>query len=110
MGSRSLRRLDQPRPIAVVVSPTGLPHAIALRGRRRPVVAVRDDWLVQDRWWTDTPVDRHYYELVVDPGHHIVIFLDIREGTWFTHEQEHSPAHGAHDAPGSAGRSARTRR
>ncbi len=93
-----------------MVSPTGLPHAVVFRERRRPVVTIRDDWLVQDRWWTDTPVDRHYYELVIDPGHRIVVFLDIREGTWFTHEQESMPAHRALDAPILARRATRNRR
>lgn len=100
MGSRPLRRLDQPRPISVVVSPTGLPHAVVFRGRRRPVVAVRDDWLVQDRWWTDTPVDRHYYELVIDPGRHIVIFLDLRDRAWFAHHQENPTPARRTDASG----------
>lgn len=91
MGSRPLRRLDTPRPISVVVSPTGLPHAVVVQGRRRPVMAVRDDWLVQDRWWTDAPIDRHYFELIVEPGRQVVVFLDIRTRAWFTHGPEGSP-------------------
>jgi len=71
-----------------VVSPTGLPHAVASDGRRRPVIAVRDDWLVQDRWWTDAPVDRHYFELVIEPGRRILVFQDMRSGRWFTHLRE----------------------
>ena len=85
MGSRSLRRLDQPRPLHVIVSPTGLPHAIDVDGRRRQVVAIRDDWLVQDQWWTDTPIDRHYFELVVEPGRVMIAFYDSRTPGWFTH-------------------------
>jgi hypothetical protein len=49
------------------------------------VVAVRDDWLVQDRWWTDRPVDRHYFELVLDPGRVAVVYRDNRAGAWFVH-------------------------
>ena len=46
---------------------------------------VRDEWLVQDRWWTDRPVDRHYFELVLDPGRVAVVFRDVRAGGWFAH-------------------------
>jgi hypothetical protein len=61
------------------------PGSVVLEGRRRPVTAVRDEWLVQDRWWTDRPVDRHYFELVLDPGRVAVVFRDIRAGRWFAH-------------------------
>jgi hypothetical protein len=50
------------------------------------VTAVREDWLVQDRWWTEEPVDRHYFELVVEPGRHLVVFRDERRGVWLTHD------------------------
>lgn len=91
MGSRPLRRLDQPRPLRVITGPNGLPHALVLDGRRRPVVDVRDDWLVQDRWWTATPVDRHYFELVIEPGRVVVTFLDARTGEWFAHVTAERP-------------------
>ena len=87
MGARSLRRLDQPRPLRVITGPAGLPHAIVVDGRRREVTAIREDWLVQDRWWTDEPVDRHYYELVVEPGKVVVTFHDTRSGDWYAHAQ-----------------------
>lgn len=92
MGARSLRRLDQPRPLRVITGPTGVPHAIVADGRRRAVTAIREDWLVQDRWWTDDPVDRHYYELLVEPGRIVVAFRDIRSGRWFTHEELARPS------------------
>lgn len=85
MGARPLRRLDQPRPVRVIATPAGLPHAIVVDGTRREVTAIREDWLVQDRWWTDEPVDRHYFELLVEPGRVLVVFHDARSGDWFTH-------------------------
>lgn len=85
MGSRPVRRLDQPRTLGVVTGPTGLPHAVLLDGKRRHVMAIRDEWLVQDRWWTDAPIDRRYFELVIEPGRVIVIFHDARIDEWRTH-------------------------
>jgi hypothetical protein len=81
----SLRTLGAPRPAAVEAGSDGAPRAVVLRGRRRRVAAVRDEWLVQDRWWTDRPVDRHYFELVLDPGRVAVVYRDIRAGGWFAH-------------------------
>ena len=86
MGARSLRRLGEPRPLHVIPGPTGIPHVVIVDGRRRSVTAIREDWLVQDRWWTDEPVDRHYYELVIEPGRVIVTFRDTRTGGWYAHE------------------------
>ena len=57
---------------------------MTLGGRRRDVVAVRDDWLVQDLWWTDRPVNRHYFELVLDPGRVMVAYRESA-GAWFAH-------------------------
>jgi hypothetical protein len=69
----------------VVVAPDGTPHALLVDGRRRGVVAVREDWLVQDRWWTDQPVDRHYFELVVEPGRVALVYRDLRTDRWLSH-------------------------
>ncbi len=48
------------------------------------VLDVREDWLIQDRWWTDEPIDRHYWELVLQPGRLVVVFRDTRSDRWFT--------------------------
>jgi hypothetical protein len=82
----SIRGLGAPHPLRVITGRGGVPHAVVIDGRRRLVVAVREDWLVQDRWWTDEPVDRHYFELVVEPGRRLVVFLDERRREWLTHE------------------------
>ncbi|MCU0308665.1 MAG: hypothetical protein MUE51_13035 [Thermoleophilia bacterium] len=79
-----MRALGGPRPLRVVTGPGGGPHAVIDAGRRRLVVAVRDEWLVQDRWWTDDPVDRHYYELLVEPGRALVAYRE-RDGAWYAH-------------------------
>jgi hypothetical protein len=71
----------------VITGPAGVPYAIVADGRRRVVTAIREDWLVQDRWWTDDPVDRHYYELLVEPGRIVVAFRETRSGQWFTHDK-----------------------
>ena len=84
MGTGSLRGLAGTHPVRVITSPDGTPHAVITDGRRRLVVAVRDSWRVQDRWWTDDPVDRAYFDVVVEPGRPALIYRE-RAGEWFTH-------------------------
>ncbi len=69
----------------MITGPSGVPYAIVADGRRRQVIAIREDWLVQDRWWTDAPVDRHYFELVLEPGRVMVAYRDMRAGDWHAH-------------------------
>lgn len=84
MGTRALRGLAAAHPAEVFTSPDGTPHAVMQGGRRRLVVAVRDTWRVQDRWWTDEPVDRSYFDVVLEPGRPALIFRE-RAGEWFVH-------------------------
>ena len=69
-----------------------MPHAAAVRaapdGRplvveRRYVDAVRESWLVEDRWWTARPVRRRYWEVVTTCGRDLVVFHDLVGGGWF---------------------------
>ena len=83
-----LRAVGAPRPVHMITAPDGTPHATILDGRRRRVLSVRDDWLVQDLWWTDRPVDRHYYELVLEPGRLVVAYREAPSGIWFIHLEE----------------------
>ena len=79
----TLRALRTPRPVRVGGDDRGTPREVTLDGRRRRVEAVRDDWLVQDLWWTDRVVDRHYFELVLEPGRLMLVFREAGGGDWF---------------------------
>lgn len=73
------RRLGEPRRARVRASGRGKPLAVG--GRR--VEAVRESWLVEDRWWTDEPVRRRYWEVVTEDGRSVVVFRDLERGAWF---------------------------
>ena len=73
-----IRRLYAPRPVAVEVDPEAVPLAVA----RVEVVAVREEWLVEDRWWTLRRLRRHYFELALIDGSDAVVFRDSR-GRWY---------------------------
>lgn len=49
----------------------------------RAVEATREEWLVEDRWWTRDPLRRHYFELILTGGRREVIFCDLEGGGWY---------------------------
>ena len=80
MSARGPRRLATPHPATVHAGEGGRPAVVD----GRIVEAVRESWLVEDRWWTDAPLRRRYWELVTTDGRNLVVFHDLREGGWFT--------------------------
>ena len=74
-----LRRLATPRPATVAAGPDGVPARVA----RARVEAVTEEWIVEDRWWTGSPLRRRYFELVLADGRNVVAFCDLRSGRWF---------------------------
>ncbi len=48
------------------------------------VDSVRESWLVEDRWWTDDPLRRRYWELVSVRGRNLIVFHDLCVDGWFT--------------------------
>ncbi len=50
----------------------------------RPVDSVREQWVVEDRWWTPKPLRRRYFELVLDDGRNVVVFRDLVSRRWFS--------------------------
>src|SRR5262249_47232082 len=51
---------------------------------RQPVALVREEWRVVDRWWTEEPVSRRYFDVVLQSGENAVVFRDEERGCWFT--------------------------
>jgi hypothetical protein len=79
-------RASRARPInepqAAVVRPgfDGVPAEV----NRQPVALVREEWRVVDRWWTEEPVSRRYFDVVLESGENAVVFRDTERGSWFT--------------------------
>jgi len=79
MSARGPRQLSTPRPVQVRTGEGGRPETVD----GRAVEAVRESWLVEDRWWTITPLRRRYWELVTTDGRNLVVFRDLEGGGWF---------------------------
>jgi hypothetical protein len=73
------RRLAVPRRAAVHSEAGGRP--VVVEGER--VESVRETWLVEDRWWTDGPLRRRYWEVVTVRGRDLVVFHELEHGEWF---------------------------
>ena len=73
------RRLGRPRRARVRAGDDGRPLAV----EGRAVEAVRESWLVEDRWWTDRPLRRRYWEVVTADGRDLVVYRDLEDGRWF---------------------------
>jgi hypothetical protein len=73
------RRLAVPRRVSVAAGDDGMPQVVD----NRDVDAVRESWLVEDRWWTDRPIRRRYWEIVTICGRNEVVFHDLVGGRWW---------------------------
>jgi hypothetical protein len=74
-----LRRLYAPQRVAVRTDPRGEP----LQVDGVPVEAVREEWLVEDGWWTAKPLRRHYFELALGDGRALTVFRTARGQRWY---------------------------
>jgi hypothetical protein len=69
-----------PRPVVVIAGDDGVPRVVG----GIAVEAVREQWLVEDRWWTPKPLQRGYFELVLANGRDLVVFREpAAGGRWF---------------------------
>jgi hypothetical protein len=72
--------LNAPLGVRVEAHVDGSPQRV----NRVQVAVVREEWRVVDRWWTEEPVSRRYFDLVLAGGERAVVFLDEEVGRWFS--------------------------
>jgi hypothetical protein len=65
--------------VAVRTDPGGAPTTV----EGVTVEAVREEWLVEDRWWTPKPLRRHYFELALGDGRALTVFRSARAQRWY---------------------------
>lgn len=70
-----------PRPASVRADQAGVPVAVGSVA----VETVREEWLVEDRWWTPRPLSRRYFEVALADGRCVVVFREPDDGgRWFS--------------------------
>ena len=79
-AARSARRVNEPQSALVEANFDGTPWRV----NRQSVALVREEWRVVDRWWTEEPISRRYFDVVLESGENAVVFHDDEQGRWFT--------------------------
>lgn len=83
VGSVSTRvAIGVPFPGRVITGPSGAPHAVITGDRRRRVLRILDRWITKDRWWTETPIERRYFQVQVEPGRQLLLYVESPSGVW----------------------------
>lgn len=80
----ALRPLNQPASLEVLATPAGTPKAVELEDGWEVVAEVRERWRVDDlNWQTGKQETRMYFELELEDGRLLTLFLDRVEGGWY---------------------------
>jgi hypothetical protein len=82
-GARAVRsagRINEPRPALVEAHADGSPKRV----NREGVAVVREEWRVVDRWWTEEPLSRRYFDVVLESGQQAVVYRDEEKNVWLT--------------------------
>ncbi|MCO5316571.1 MAG: hypothetical protein M9938_10510 [Solirubrobacterales bacterium] len=80
IGPERTGRLYRPRPAEVTADARGTP--IQVNGS--DVVAIREEWIVEDGWWTAAPIRRWYFELILIDGRDLTLFRAFPSAQWFS--------------------------
>lgn len=66
------------------------PVQVEIDGESRPrevtgitVASIREEWLVEDSWWSGKTVRRHYFEVVLESGRNLTLFRALPGDEWF---------------------------
>lgn len=80
-----VRRLSAPRQLRIEADGYGTPRRLYHRGLWRVVAQVQDRWRTEDRWWTDEPVSREYFDLLLEDGRPMTVYFDRLSQRWAAH-------------------------
>jgi hypothetical protein len=67
----------------VRAGPAGSPEALRLQHAWLETIEVQDTYRTDDRWWSEEPVARQYYELLLEDGRVVTVFRDEIAGSWW---------------------------
>ena len=83
MGKGELRFLKKPLPVQVEVDKYQEPSNVLASGYWQSIEGILDRWHLEDEWWNPAPIDRVYYECVLNTGNHIVLYRDRISREWY---------------------------
>ena len=85
LGARTLRALNGPARLAVQADAALQPLAVQRTTwpRARTVDHIQDSWRIDDEWWRDSPISRHYFTLLLHDGTLLTLYHDLIADAWF---------------------------
>lgn len=83
--AHTVRRLASPQRLEVEADAYGTPRRVRDRGLWRVVAQVQERWRTEDRWWTEEPVSREYFSLLLEDGRPVVVYFDRLGKRWERH-------------------------
>jgi len=78
----SLKPVNLPELVHVELDALRQPKAVRLP-RRQAIVAIDDQWRLDDEWWRSEPVSRLYWAVRLASGNRLVIYQDLIGGDWY---------------------------
>lgn len=73
-----VRQIGLPRRARVQADESGIPRIV----NSRRVTQVRDEWRVDEGWWSGHRTRRRYFDLVLEDGRNAAVFCD-GTGEWY---------------------------
>jgi len=55
---------------------------VQFAGSRIEVESVVETWRIDDEWWREKPISRHYWRVVLGDGRVVDIYRDLVSGKW----------------------------
>lgn len=72
--------INTPEPVVVKEDASGHPVRLS---HHRAIVAIEDQWRIDDEWWRSEPVSRLYLRIRLASGEKLVLYKDLITGNWY---------------------------
>jgi hypothetical protein len=84
MTPNKLQPLNLPHPVEVELDSEGLPQTVrsCTTAEGTAIDTIMEVWRIDDEWWRQ-PISRHYVEVVLQGGRHLVLYEDLVTGDWY---------------------------
>ncbi len=81
-GAGAIKPVDTPAAVRVEQGRGEQPVRIHL-GDWQQVMAIQDQWRIDDEWWRERPISRMYYRVLLEDGRETTVFQDLVTSGWY---------------------------
>ena len=83
LRSGALKPVNLPEPVKLDEDSTGRPVAVINGRLKQAVIAIDDQWRIEDEWWRGQTLSRFYYEIRLASGQRLVVYKDLISKSWY---------------------------